>query len=173
MVFRNGSILTHESIHPSNDRFTPCVQLTPMRGDLLVTLPSVMYAGMSYKLKMSGSRPSKMVRARVSSTSSDLYFSPEVIYIAGYEEVFTEADILVSASALSSFCYVNISQEESIEYNLYRDNLPQVVEIRNDFSALVIVEQAEACSIGYWIEVPVRVSWPASNDIYLLLRPVN
>jgi hypothetical protein len=111
MVFRKGSILTHESIHPSNDRFTPCAELSPVRGDLFVSVPSVMYAGMSYKLKMGGSRPSKMVRARVSSTSSDLHFSPEVIYIAGYDEASTEADILVSPSALASYAYVNISQE--------------------------------------------------------------
>ena len=48
MIFRNGTQLTHESLDPSADDFTPCTRLTSKRGNIDITVPNVMYAGMSY-----------------------------------------------------------------------------------------------------------------------------
>lgn len=109
MIFRLGNILTHESISPSSDDFTPCTVLSADRGDVLVTVPNVLYAGMSYKLTIGITRPSKMVRVKLNSSSSDLDFSPSVVYINSYDLTSQEINIYVSSSALPCFAYINIS----------------------------------------------------------------
>jgi hypothetical protein len=72
MVFRNKTILTHESVPPSADYFTPCQVFRPIRGDVLFSPPAILYAGFSYNIPLSVSRPTKMMRMRISSNDSDL-----------------------------------------------------------------------------------------------------
>jgi len=85
MILRNGSQLTHETLDPSADEFTPCSKLSPKRGNIDITVPYILYAGMSYELDIGLGRPSKMVRVILNSTSPFLSFSPVTTYINSYD----------------------------------------------------------------------------------------
>jgi hypothetical protein len=111
MIFRNGTYLTHQTLDPSADDFTPCTPLVPRRGNIDITVPNVLYAGMSYQLQIVLNRPSKMVRVRLNSTSAFLSFTPSLSYINNYDIESQTAFILVGPTAIPIQAYINISHE--------------------------------------------------------------
>jgi len=124
MIFRNDVTLTHQSIRPSSDEFTPCKILQPIRGDILFNPPNILYAGLAYNISLIITRPSKMVRVNITTLSKDLSFSPNLSYFNSYDIITEAVFILVSPNANHAFTYINITHQESIEYSLLRDNLP-------------------------------------------------
>jgi hypothetical protein len=124
MIFRNDITLTHKSIRPSSDDFTPCQILQPVRGDILFNPPNILYAGLAYNVSLIITRPSKMVRVNISTLNKDLSFSPNQAYFNSYDVIMKQVFVLVSPNANPAFTYINVTHQESIVYNLLRDNLP-------------------------------------------------
>lgn len=99
MVFRNGTTLTHESIAPSSDFFTPCQEYSPSRGDILFNPPNTLYAGLAYQVPLGITRPSKMVRVFMSSKDLDFKFSPNETYFNSYDIASLPVYVLVNPNS--------------------------------------------------------------------------
>jgi hypothetical protein len=168
LVFRNGSVLTHSSIEPSADEFTPCQTFSPTRGDVLFNPPTTIYAGLAYEVPISISRPSKMLRVFLTSPSYDLSFRPDNgTYFNSYDIQGLSVFILVNPNSKAATTTIKITHNESIVYNIFRDNLPVTVIIRTDPREYVEVSQSEYFSVGNFITIPVILTHIASYDIYL------
>lgn len=168
MVFRNGTVLTHSSIEPSADEFTPCQTYIPIRGDVLFNPPSTIYAGMAYEVPISISRPSKMLRVFLNSPSYDLRFNPDNgTYFNSYDIQGLSVFILVNPNAKVANTTIKITHNESIVYNIFRDNLPVMVSIRTDPQEYLEIMQSEHFSVGHYITIPLSLTHIASYDMYL------
>jgi hypothetical protein len=109
MVFRNRTTLTHESIAPSADLFTPCQNYVPLRGDVLFSPPTSLYAGLAYEVSLSITRPSKMLRVYLKCLDLDLIFTPNVAYFNSYDLINSPVYILVNPNSKAQAASIRLT----------------------------------------------------------------
>jgi hypothetical protein len=73
-----------------------------------------------------------MLRVFLSSPDFDLTFTPNGSYFNSYDIYSLTVFLLVNPNSKVANTFIKINHEESIVYNIFRDNLPVTVAVRTD-----------------------------------------
>jgi hypothetical protein len=108
--FRSDLIETHRSVPPTNIN-SPCQIYVVLRGDILATFPSILYAGFVQSFTITLSKPTKMLRVDLSCTDPDVSFLPNTFYFDSYQTISQSGQLVTTSMAGDTTAFINITHE--------------------------------------------------------------
>jgi hypothetical protein len=131
--------VTHSGLIPTNLN-SPCQPYIVLRGDIMPSFPSVLYAGFVQPFSLTLSQPTKMLRIDLSCTDSAINFLPNTFYFDSYDIISQWGQISVTSLVSdTNNIYLNLTHEESGNFSFYRPNLPWPITIITNHVEYVIV----------------------------------